>query len=70
MHHTDAVIHCPVRARSSTHARRRVEAAFDRFGLDPAPRADRSPTTPSDSAETPSHRPSNGSCSRRPSPGS
>ncbi|WP_052489441.1 amino acid adenylation domain-containing protein [Streptomyces sp. 150FB] len=30
---TDAVVHCPVRARSPEHARRRVHAAFDRFGL-------------------------------------
>ncbi|MGX1884880.1 amino acid adenylation domain-containing protein [Streptomyces sp. NPDC055287] len=30
---TEAVVHCPVRARSPEHARRRVHAACDRYGL-------------------------------------
>jgi amino acid adenylation domain-containing protein/thioester reductase-like protein len=30
---TEAVIHCPVRARSPEHAGRRIRAAFDRYGL-------------------------------------
>ncbi|WP_320779103.1 amino acid adenylation domain-containing protein [Streptomyces sp. CRN 30] len=32
---TDARVHCPVRARSADHARRRVRAALDHYGLDP-----------------------------------
>ncbi|WP_369215837.1 non-ribosomal peptide synthetase, partial [Streptomyces flavofungini] len=32
---TDARVHCPVRARDADHARRRVRATLDHYGLDP-----------------------------------
>ncbi|GAA3739058.1 amino acid adenylation domain-containing protein [Salinactinospora qingdaonensis] len=38
---TNARIHCPVRARDATHARKRIRGCFERYGLDPTLVADR-----------------------------
>ncbi|MFC3994763.1 amino acid adenylation domain-containing protein [Nocardiopsis sediminis] len=47
---TDARVHCPVRARDAAHARRRVRANLERYGLDPAIAGDRVVCFPGDIA--------------------
>ncbi|RJL35805.1 amino acid adenylation domain-containing protein [Bailinhaonella thermotolerans] len=58
---TGARVHCPVRARDTAHARRRVLATLDRYGLSPGDREDRLVCFPGDLAEPelgldPAHR--------------
>ncbi|MFC7328861.1 amino acid adenylation domain-containing protein [Marinactinospora rubrisoli] len=50
LRHTDARVHCPVRARDVRHARQRVLANLTRYGLDPRDAVDRVVAFPADLA--------------------